>query len=432
MSIQPAAALAATPFASSEPTRRRPDPGVFTYFSTDWQTGLIREELPLRGVSFGLPLSAHGDLRGTYTVPPGQGSLRAAAAPIMSGLLVCKDDQPLWEGMIWADRQVGARSFEVSASEWGSVFDRAVVSKAFLAAVNGGKSLSYSRRDDHAIFRDLIAKAQAFAGQNYNIRVGSGDGPSASDLSVNWWDAKRVSDLLSELGNREGGPEWAFTVTGTLENPVRQLLLGTPLGRQSVEESTLLLEYVEDTGPAPAPPQGPPRVTTLDSLFPGPAEGVRVASLHGSGGNIIAVPGVDRDGANSATEYIALGEGEGDAMPTATATATDLLNLGWPRMTRTSSYQDVTQPTTLQRHATADLAASRGLTVTVRCTTFGDDPDWTQVQRGDAARVELDTDVHGERPYVIDSRVQAIDVAPSDEGGYEQVTYTLAGVQRGY
>lgn len=408
-----------------------PDPGVYTYFSTDWQNGDIREELPLRGASFSLPLSGHGDLRGTYTVPPGQGSLRAAAAPVVSGVLVCRDDRPVWEGMLWADRQTGPRSFEVSASEWGSVFERAVVSKAFIAAIAGGTSLNYNT-DDHTIFRDLIAKAQAYAGQNYNIQVGAGAGPTRSQLNVPWWELATIEDVLTELGNRQGGPEWAFTVTGTISNPVRRLLLGTPLGRQTVAESGLLLEYVEDTGPAPEKPAGPPRVTTADTLFPGLSEGVAVASLHGAGGNIVAVPGVDRDGGSSATEYVVVGAGEEADMMTATATAADLLNLGWPRLTRKSSYKDVSRQVTLQAHADADLAAARGLTVVIRATTLGFDPDWTQVQRGDAVRVELDTDVHGMRPYVLESRVLGVDVAPSGEGGHEQVTYTVAGVQRGY
>lgn len=408
-----------------------PSPGVYTYFSTDWRTGNIREELPLRGVSFGLPLSGHGDLRGAYTVPRGQGSLRAAAAPVVSGLLVCRDDRPVWEGMLWADRQTGPRTFDVSASEWGSVFERAVISKAFLAAVNSGNPLSYNT-DDHTIFRDLITKAQAYAGQNYGIQVGAGAGPTRSELNVPWWDLATIEDVFTELGNREGGPEWAFTVTGTVANPVRRLLLGTPLGRSTVAASGLLLEYVEDTGPAPAKPEGPPRVTTSDTLFPGVSDGVQVASLHGSGGNVIAVPGVDRDGGGSATEYITVGAGEEADMMTATATATDLLGFGWPRLTRKTAYKDVSRAATLQGHAAADLAASKGLTVVVRATTFGHDPDWTQVQRGDAVRVELDTDVHGPRPYVLESRVLGLDVAPSDEGGHEQVTFTVAGVQRGF
>lgn len=409
-----------------------PDPGVYTYFSTDWRTGNIREELPLRGVSFGLPLSGHGELRGSYTVPRGQGSLRAAAAPVVSGLLACRDDRPVWEGMLWADRQVGPRTFEVSASEWGSALERAVVTKAFLDAVNGGKALSYTNTDDHAIFRDLITKAQQYAGQNYSIQVGSGTGPSRSDLTVPWWDLSTIEDVFQELGNRKGGPEWAFTVTGSIDNPIRRLLLGTPLGRSTVEDSGLLLEYVEDTGPDPDKPDEPPRVTTSDTLFPGTSSGVAIASLHGSGGNIIAVPGVDRDGGGSATEYTVVGAGEEAEMLTATATATDLLNLNWPRLTRKASYKDVSRQGTLQAHADADLAASRGLTIVIRATTFGHDPDWTQVQRGDAVRVELDTDVHGMRPYVLESRVLGLDVAPSDEGGHEQVTYTVAGVQRGY
>ena len=419
------------PLLAQEPASRRA-PGAYTYFSTDWQSGSIREELPLREVSFDLPLSAHGTLRGAYTVPPGQGSLRASAAPVVSGLLVCRDSVPVWEGMLWADRQTGLRDFEVSAAEWGSVFEKHIVTQAFLTAVNAGNPLTYTQADDHVIFRDLITKAQQHVGQGYGVEVGSGAGPTRSDLTVPWWDTTSVEAVFTELGNRQGGPEWAFAVAGTVDAVRRRLLLGTPLGRQSIDDSGLLLEFVEDTGAPPPKPGDPPRVTTLDSLHPGPVPGALVASLTGSGGNVIAVPGLDRDGGRSATATIAVGSGEEAAMLTASAEATDLLGFGWPRLTAARSYKDVTLVPTLQAHADADLTAARGLTVTVRCSTFGDDPDWTQVQRGDAVRVELDTDVHGPRPYVLDSRILDMSVAPSDEGGREQVTYTTASVQRGF
>jgi len=116
-------------------------------------------------------------------------------------------------------------------------------------------------------------------------------------------------------------------------------------------------------------------------------------------------------------------------MKVSTRTASDLITAGFPRLTRTNAYSNVSIQTTLNRHAVADLAAARGLTVTVRCSTFGHDPDWTQAQRGDAVRVELDTDLHGQRPYTLNSRVLQMDVKPSEDGGYEEVTYTVAAVQ---
>src|SRR3989304_10182737 len=102
--------------SAAAPEVQRRAPGVFTYFPTDGATGKIREELPLTGVSFSLPLSGHGEVQGSYTVPPGQGYLRAAAAPVVSGLLVTRDSVPVWEGMLWADRETGLRTFAVAGA----------------------------------------------------------------------------------------------------------------------------------------------------------------------------------------------------------------------------------------------------------------------------------------------------------------------------
>ena len=62
-------------------------------------------------------------------------------------------------------------------------------------------------------------------------------------------------------------------------------------------------------------------------------------------------------------------------------------------------------------------------------STFGSDPDWSQIARGDTVRVELDTDVYAtERPLTFTTRVLGISVHVPDTGQVA-VNYSIAAVQ---
>ena len=130
---------------------------------------------------------------------------------------------------------------------------------------------------------------------------------------------------------------------------------------------------------------------------------------------------------------VAVGAGEEKAQLRAPAPS-GLIGAGWPRLTRTETYSDVTSTTTLARHARADLAAAEGLTTGYQLVTLDGDPDWTQVPRGSTVQVILDTDVYGaERPVGgsdgFTTRVQGITVAVPDDGGDAQVQWDTATVQ---
>ena len=309
----------------------------------------------------------------------------------MSGILICRDTVPVWSGMMLDERQTGPRTFAFTFAEWGAFFDTA-------PAV----PYTYARDNYHAIFRDLISRAQAIAGQNCLIQMGSTIGATASDLTINAWDTTTVEDEFRRLGESAGGPEWYVAATGTLANPTRTLVLGDRLGST---EPGPVLEYVEATEGWLPPPSPPP--TPLGNVFP-------VAQNY-SGGNVISHPA--RRQIPGVTATIAVGAGEQGAQLRRYAQADDLLTAGFPRRTKTARYTDVSIPETLQRHADADLAAGRGMTTAYTLSTLDGDPDWTGVARGDTVRVILDTDVYStSRPLVFTSRVLDIAVGVQDVG----------------
>jgi len=384
---------------------------VFEVYATRWDNAHIVEELiPARGLEFTLPLSDHGECSFSATVEPRRSFWRPALSCAMSGILVCRDGVPQWSGQMLGERQSGPRTFDFTFAEWGSFFETCPAVPFALTNTN-----------DHVLQRRLISDAQAVAGQDVGIILGSTMGATASDLTINAWDTTTVEEEFRRLGEHAGGPEWYVNTGGTLENPTRTLVQGDRLG--SVDPVTVL-EYVESTEDW-VPPEAPPVVTLLGSLFPGAQPYAVIGGRRG--GNVISHPARQQSPGITATR--AVGAGDQLAQLRKYATATALLTAGYPRKTKTATYTDVTIPATLQRHADGDLAAGSGMTTVYTLTTFEDDPDWTSVARGDTVRVELDTDTFAtERPLVFTSRVLDMAVHVPDDGKV-QVNWTLADVR---
>ena len=341
---------------------------------------VVEELIPARDLSFSRPLSKHGECSFSATVEPGRSFWRASIAPVMSGLLVESDGVPVWSGWVIGENQSGPRTFTFQAVEWGAFYDR-------VPAV----PKTYVGENDHHIFRDVILQASRISGQDVRIQLGDTLGATTSDLTINVWDDRTVGDVMDSLAGAEGGPEWYVTAAGTHDSPIRQLVQGDRLGHTAAQT---VLEYVEDT-PEWGGYDAPPRIALLGDLFPAGT----TASLPGRRGGNVLLPQRTRNSGASSTVAVAVGSGEEKAQLRKSAQASRLLNAGWPRLTRTERYQDVTVPATLQRHADADLAATAGLSTGWSLVTLDGEPDWTQVPRGSSVRVILDTDVYGaERP----------------------------------
>ena len=290
----------------------------YEVYATRWDDPHIIEELiPARGLEFSLPLNDHGECSFSATVEPGRSFWRPSISPVASGVLITRDNVPVWSGMVWSENQTGPRTFDFQCAEWGSVFEKVPVPPGKLGGFRVVfQPLRFVNQPDVIILRSLVELAQEVDGQNFLIETNpDASGVVRSDYTVNPWDAKTVDDAIREVANADGGPDWYFHTTGTKENPVRRLVVGEGLG---YEVSGTVLEYVEDTE-AYRPPEAPPQLTLLGNLFPGPQPQARTGK---GGGNVIAHPARTRDGAQSATVALALGAGEERAQIRATATST--------------------------------------------------------------------------------------------------------------
>ena len=383
---------------------------VYEVWATRWDDPHVVARIPARGLSFNLPVSEHGECSFTATVEPGMSDWRAALTPPMSGVLVTRDTVPVWCGWLRQERQVGPRSFAFQAREWGSFFETTPARTGKWTGVN-----------DHVLQRDQLSYAQSISGQNVQIQLGTTLGASTSDLTVNSWDNEAAGEVLKQVSDAEGGPEWYFGAAGTLDEPVRHFVQADRLGNV---EAVDVLHYVEDTESWPGY-DAPPAVTLLGDLFPA---GTVVPGIGRRGGNVIAHART-RDASRAGTVAVAIGDGVESAQLKASAQATTLLGWGWPRMTRWQTYSNVKRTDTLTRHARGDLGAVAGIATGYEVVTLDGDPDWTQVPRGSTMRVLLDTDIYGtDRPHTVEARTLDIRVDVPDDGGKAQIQWGIAEV----
>lgn len=382
----------------------------YEVFATRYDDPHVVEQVPARGLSFSMPLSDHGECSFTATVEPGRSTWRPALTPPFSGVLVTRDGVPGWSGWLGPEQQTGPRTFSFRAHEWGSFF------KTVPARVG-----TWLQRNDHILFRDQIFYGQLISGQDVQIVLGSTLGAAESDRTVNAWDNATAEEIFTQISDADGGPEWYFGTAGTLDEPVRQLVLGDRLGAVDAVDT---LHYVEDTQD-PQAYGAPPSIVLLSDLFP---VGTTAAGLSRRGGNVL-LPSRVRDPSRAATVVTAVGDGVEALQLRETATASRLLSIGWPRMTRWTTHSSVTRRSTLLRHAQGDLGIVAGIATGYGLATLDGDPDWTQVPRGSTMRVVLDTDVYGgNRPHVFESRLLNLSVDVPDDGGDAQVTWELAEV----
>lgn len=384
----------------------------YEVYATRWDDPHVVDELiPAKGLEFSMPLSEHGECSFTASVEPGWSSWRSSLTKDVSGVMVTRDGQPVWSGWLVEDRESGPREFSFRAIEWGF----------FFTAVPAVPRV-YSQDNDCAIFRDLINRAQAIDGQDVAVNTGTATGATLSDRTINPWDDTTVEREFRSVGEAAGGPEWYFGVTGSMDNPVRQLVLGDRLGNLPDADDLTVLEFVEDTDPVVGP-TGIPVVGLLGDLFPGTPLAV---PTRRAGGNVIAK--VRTRQSDSTTVAVAANTEAENAQKRKTATS-GLLSAGWPRLTRVQSYDDVVIPATLQRHADADLAKAEGLATGYSLVTLDDDPDWTQCPRGSSVMVSIDTDVYaGPRPLEFTTRLLNLTVRVP-ETGRAQVQWDTATVQ---
>jgi hypothetical protein len=347
----------------------------WTYVGVETSTGKILADLPIKGARPSRVLNGHGSLSGTIdlrgvtrpddVVDAVDGGRRAIYALV--------DGVPVWGGPSWADPDDGADVISVSAGEWGSYFARRKLRA----------DLTYTGVDQLVIARGLIGSAQSEPFGNVGVTYDTA--PTSGVLRDRTYlagDNPVVGELLADLGNVDGGFDWAWPVEWADSTHLRgRLELGYPrIGLADADA-----QYVLTLGEA--------RSITLD-----------------------------RSAADMATTSWAVGkpENDGDPVPVASAEDTALLDAGYPLLDRIERYQDVSDTGTLLEHAVADQQAAGGALVSVQAEVPIGDVLGGAVGLGDPVRVERFTRRDGPDGLLLTLRCTGYELDP--EGGVASLT----------
>lgn len=240
----------------------------------------------------------------------------------------------------------------------------------------------YTAVDQLTIVRDLVDYAQAEAGGDIGIVVGSETCGVTRDRIYPAEERKAIGEAVEQLAGVQGGFDFAIESAWSGDRV----------------ENRLSLSY--------------------------PQRGRRTNLLFELGRNVVALSQTV-DGGRAANRVDALGDGEGDAVPIATAADANLLG-SYPLLEHAGSWSGVKTVSTLSIHARADLAALRlppdSITVSIRST---DDIPLGAWIEGDEVQVRAADgwiDVDGWQ------RIVAYEVKVGAEGD-EQIGLTFASTE---
>jgi hypothetical protein len=321
--------------------------------------------------------------------------------PRRTTLVILRDEVVVGEWLIWQRPPYKAteRKLNINAAELRSYFDHRVLRPT--GGVGSTKTLSFTQVDQLAIFRALVADAQAVTYQ----------GRPVGDLSIEMdttqmsgvkRDRKDVTDtagayhgyefssygeLLDNLSDVDNGFEWRIdSYLDSDRNLRRALRLGYPYLGHPPNDDAVTLEY------------------------PG----------------VIADYEWPEDGTSSANYDATIGAGEEAAMKWGEAYNAAELLAGYPLLERTTSYKSASVQSTLNAHATADVAAFTG-DITVITLTVRGRPD---VSPGDHVRLRISDEARfvGSEARPVETWMRAIEVKTNP--GPPEVTTIAAEAPR--
>jgi hypothetical protein len=223
-----------------------------------------------------------------------------------------RDGVPVFAGIVWRRRyNAEDRLLEIAGSGLLSYFDHWVP----------GLSVTYTAQDQFAIVRALVARVQAAAGGDIGLDVTASNSGVNRDRTYPRYDGSTFGELIMNLSRVSNGFDLAGRVeynAGAVERWVR---LWYPRRGRDIS------------------------ATNLQFRAPGNAVLFDMAE----------------DATDMAVTVNALGAGDGPDMLIAPASQTDLIDAGWPGYTTTRAYKDVTDYTTLDAHARADVDRLSGI-----------------------------------------------------------------------
>lgn len=357
---------------------------VYRLLAADLLTDRLIDVLPVQDLAFDDFIGKTGALSGVIPVPdPGMAArVRAAILPARTALWVERGSDVWWGGILGtptprSDGRGGA-FLDVQAATFDSYLNRRLV----LA------DLAFRQTDPLGIARGLVEYAASLPGGDIGLLLDPQTSGVLRDRAYRAADAARVRDLLDDLAAEEEF-EWRVQAyrdaTGAR---VKRLQLGSPRIQSGAAPVVLthpgnVLEYSQPTDGTGMANVWQSRGATVES------------DLSADSGPLLSGVHVD----------------------------TDRLAAGWPRLDGTSDYPSVTDRTTLDALAGADLARARDAIVipSVRVRLGG---EVSPALIGSRVRLRIRDVWHPEGLDVV-RRVVGLRVEPAERGREENAELYL-------
>lgn len=175
----------------------------YRYLTFDLLTRKVLEEFPMYGVSLSRLISKSAT--GTCTFKLGTGffsdrDLIASTIPGKCGMIVLRDEIPVWGGIIWNRTwQSEALSMQMNLMTFESLFSRIRMMSTFAAAAT----------DQTTIFKSLINMMQAQPNNNFNLDL-SGILPTGinRDLTLPYYEYHVFQDAIDLLMGQSNAFDW--------------------------------------------------------------------------------------------------------------------------------------------------------------------------------------------------------------------------------
>lgn len=347
-------------------------------------------ELPLGTVTYSHVLNDAGTLTGQVLLTdaanqPQQGDWASITAPGSTALYVERDGVLVWGGIIWGRQYThSSKVLQINATEFWSYFKQRTITQ----------SLTFSVVDPLAVAQGVVNWAQSVDGGDIGVQVGSETSGTFISFTVNWYENRPVSDVISTLSKAD--------LDGTGTQVGFDFAIDVAYDSSGVPQKYLRLGY--------------------------PRRG-RIAGQTGlafASGSDITDYGWSDDASQSAAQIIAVGTGSADQTPTARGVNLTAVSNGMPLLDQVQQYQNISDPTILQSIANG-YVASRYLPLEIPQPVIrGSAP--TQIGSwivGDDARFIIDPD---ERfPAGLDSyyRIVGDSVQFVNDSQFEEITLTL-------
>lgn len=322
-------------------------PASYRWLAYDLMSNTPLEELPLSSPSFGGVLCGAGEFRAKLPLfhPDPVISAALTAASIPERTIVFPERNGVIVGdagyIIWQRHRHGSKPADLTGAAFASILRRERIVADLL----------YQSVDQLTIAKGLIDHLQGQPGAAFGIDVPAVTSGVLRDRQYYAYERKNLGDALAQLGAVENGFEWGLDVVMVAGVPVKTLHLSYPRRGRIAGSTGLIFEL---------------------------------------GKNLIDYD-ILEDGSRSARTIDIIGGGDGAAMQIATRTRTDLLDAGWPLTAEVLAAKDVTDPTTLNDHAAAAVAARAATPQFLTCQIEPNDTDagFGQWITGDYVKVQI-------------------------------------------